>query len=278
MHHRVEVLIFSPNQVTNKATTESLLCPFFQREVATDFDFFYFVQQWPGSYCDTKQSCCYPTTGKPVADFGVHGLWPNYNDGSYPSNCDPDSPFHQSEISDLISSMQKSWPTLACPSGDGLKFWSHEWDKHGTCSESVLDQHGYFEAALNLKKKTNLLQALKSAGNTRFQHFPYDTYYRHYFYTTVSNKSKGKKKMFTGIQPDGEFYSLNNIKAAIKDAIGYTPYIDCNVDQSGNHQLYQVYLCVDTSGSNIIDCPVLPKGRRCGSSIEFPSFGNVAED
>uniref|UniRef100_A0A6V7QTG3 Uncharacterized protein n=1 Tax=Ananas comosus var. bracteatus TaxID=296719 RepID=A0A6V7QTG3_ANACO len=28
---------------------------------AQDFDFFYFVQQWPGSYCDTKQSCCYPT-------------------------------------------------------------------------------------------------------------------------------------------------------------------------------------------------------------------------
>ncbi|XP_076931996.1 uncharacterized protein LOC143597365 [Bidens hawaiensis] len=23
--------------------------------VAQDFDFFYFVQQWPGSYCDTKQ-------------------------------------------------------------------------------------------------------------------------------------------------------------------------------------------------------------------------------
>ncbi|CAI0448012.1 unnamed protein product [Linum tenue] len=66
--------------------------------VSKDFDFFYFVQQWPGSYCDTQQSCCYPTTGKPAPDFGVHGLWPNYNDGTYPSNCDSSNPFDQSKV------------------------------------------------------------------------------------------------------------------------------------------------------------------------------------
>ncbi|GMN41859.1 hypothetical protein TIFTF001_011069 [Ficus carica] len=210
----------------------SVLC------VSQDFDFFYFVQQWPGSYCDTKQSCCYPTTGKPAADFGIHGLWPNYNDGTYPSNCDPNNPFDQSEISDLRTSMQRNWPTLACPSGSGVQFWEHEWEKHGTCSESVLDQHAYFQTTLNLKRKVNLLQVLKNAG----------------------------------IQPNGGYYSLENIKKAIQDGIGYTPWIECNVDTSGNSQVYQVYLCVDTSGSNLIECPVFPKGRACGSRIEFPSF------
>ncbi|XP_020236758.1 ribonuclease 1 isoform X2 [Cajanus cajan] len=202
-----------------------------------DFDFFYFVQQWPGSYCDTQKTCCYPTTGKPDADFGIHGLWPNYNDGSYPSNCDPNNPFQESEISDLKSSLQSNWPTLACPSGDGIQFWTHEWDKHGTCSESVLKQHDYFQAGLSLREKTNLLKALNSAG----------------------------------IQPDGQSYSLSSIKGAIKDAIGFTPFIECNVDTSGNSQLYQVYLCVDTSGSNLIECTVFPKGK-CGSDIQFPSF------
>lgn len=109
----------------------SVLC------AAEDFDFFYFVQQvrsyqshsdfeennwitnyyllvlfmhglfncmvqWPGSFCDTKTSCCYPTTGKPAADFGIHGLWPNYKDGSYPSNCDPNNPFDQSQVWNFI--------------------------------------------------------------------------------------------------------------------------------------------------------------------------------
>ncbi|MED6130503.1 Ribonuclease pancreatic beta-type [Stylosanthes scabra] len=202
-----------------------------------DFDFFYFVQQWPGSYCDTQQSCCYPTTGKPDADFGIHGLWPNYNDGSYPSNCDSSNPFQQSQVSDLISTMQKEWPTLACPSGNGIQFWTHEWDKHGTCSESILNQHDYFAAALNLKQKANLLQALTSAG----------------------------------INPDGGSYSLSSIKSAISGSVGFTPFIECNSDSSGNSQLYQVYLCVDTNASAFIDCPVFPNSK-CGSNIEFPSF------
>ncbi|XP_041010771.1 ribonuclease 1-like [Juglans microcarpa x Juglans regia] len=209
----------------------SLLC------VSQDFDFFYFVQQWPASYCDTKQSCCYPTSGKPAADFSIHGLWPNFKDGSYPSNCDADSPFNQAELSDLSSNMQKNWPSLACPSSNSVGFWTHEWVKHGTCSESVLDQHGYFASALNLKQRSSLLQSLNRAG----------------------------------IEADGKSYSLQNLKEAIKEAIGYTPWIGCNADASGNSQLYQIYLCVDTSGSDFIECPVFPKGK-CSSAIEFPSF------
>ncbi|CAK7326089.1 unnamed protein product [Dovyalis caffra] len=213
------------------------LCSWYFLSVSQDFDFFYFVQQWPGSYCDSKQSCCYPTTGKPAADFGIHGLWPNYNDGTYPQNCDANKPFDPKEVADLRSSMQKNWPTLACPSGSGVTFWTHEWEKHGTCSESNLDQHGYFQAALNLKKQANLLQALTTAG----------------------------------INPDGGLYSLSSIKSAIQKAVGFTPWIECNTDTSRNSQLYQIYLCVDTSGKNLIECPVFPKGK-CDSEIEFPTF------
>ncbi|XP_031253471.1 ribonuclease 3-like [Pistacia vera] len=209
----------------------SVLC------VSEEFDFFYFVVQWPGSYCDTKNHCCYPKSGKPAADFGIHGLWPNYKDGSYPSNCDPDALFDESQLTDLMSKMQKSWPTLSCPSNDGLKFWSHEWVKHGTCAESELDQREYFEAALKLKDKVNLLQILKDAG----------------------------------IKPDDRFYDLDKIKDAIEEATGFTPGIDCNVDSSHNSQLYQIYQCVDTSGSDFIQCPRLPRSR-CPSRVQLPKF------
>lgn len=209
----------------------SVLC------LSQDFDFFYFVQQWPGAYCDTRHSCCYPKSGKPDADFGIHGLWPNYKDGSYPSSCDPDSVFDRSQISDLMDKMNKQWPSLSCPSSNGFRFWSQEWEKHGTCAESELDQREYFEAALKLKEKANLLKSLKNAG----------------------------------IEPNDELYSLDSIKEAIKAEVGFTPGIECNKDSGGHSQLYQVYLCVDTSGSQFIECPVSPKGR-CPSEVQFAKF------
>ncbi|KAG6713059.1 hypothetical protein I3842_05G131500 [Carya illinoinensis] len=188
--------------------------------VSQAFDFFYFVQQRSGL----------PHVGGPPI---------NNNDGSYPSNCDPDSPFDRSEISDLISRMQTSWPSLACPSSDGTGFWSHEWEKHGTCSESVLDQYGYFEAALNLKKKVDLLQILGSEG----------------------------------IQPNGGFYNLSSIHSATHKAIGYDPWIKCKTDASGNSQLYQIYLCVGRYELTFTECPVLPRTTEdCASAIKFPAF------
>lgn len=91
------------------------------------------------------------------------------------------------QVSDLISRMERDWPSLACPSSDGVRFWSHEWEKHGTCSG--LNQHDYFQKALQFKTKANLLQNLKNAG----------IYYAIFLYThqyhlnnPISNTTKPK--------------------------------------------------------------------------------------
>ncbi|CAA2963077.1 ribonuclease 3-like [Olea europaea subsp. europaea] len=178
----------------------------------------------------------YETIALAERDLLPKHSWHIHNNKS-PSNCNGSSPFDQTMISDLMGRMQNCWPTVACPRNSGTKFWSHEWKKHGTCSESVLDQHAYFEAGLNIKDKVNLLQILENAG----------------------------------IKPDDKFYKVDDIKEAIKAGTGHTPAIECNNDPSRNSQLYQVYLCVDTSGSDIIECPVIPI-RKCNASIQFPIF------
>ena len=95
-----------------------------------------------------------------------------------------------------MTNLQKDRPSLSCPSSNGFRSPSHEWEKHRACSESQLDQHEYFEAALNLKKKANLLQILRIAR----------------------------------IEPDDGNYRLDNSLKAIIKGIGHTPRIECNKD------------------------------------------------
>ncbi|KAL5196491.1 hypothetical protein ABZP36_000003 [Zizania latifolia] len=226
---------------------------------ATDFDYFYHVQQWPGSYCDTKFGCCYPGGGKPPADFTLHGLWPNYaacrttygdvqlvDDGGvagelekkkkkcWPEFCGKDDPLSPVQISDLIGDMQQSWATLSCKNNENFAFWTHEWDKHGSCSN--FDQHTYFQLALQYQARFNLTAILADAG----------------------------------IVPSNETtYYLSSIRDAIAEATGSAPNLECNRDASGETQLYQVYQCVDLTGTVPVNC-TLPK-TGCTDKVKFPA-------
>ncbi|CAL9188652.1 unnamed protein product, partial [Musa hybrid cultivar] len=76
----------------------------------------------------------------------------------------------------------------------GHSFWQHEWDKHGTCSLSRFDQVSYFTAALNLKKKVDILSCLKAEG----------------------------------IFPNNRMYEKNRIFGILRRDIWYKPIIQCN--------------------------------------------------
>ncbi|KAG0614693.1 hypothetical protein M758_6G196200 [Ceratodon purpureus] len=214
-----------------------------RKEKDNSFDYFFFVQQWPGSYCDAKgKKCCFPVTGDPGPYFGIHGLWPNRNDGSYPDTCTNEQ-FDSSELHDVVDNLNKNWGTLACKrgmSGDNEDFWDHEWAKHGTCSGFT--QHQYFEASLNLYNDYDITAALAEAG----------------------------------IVPDDSFYPISQISKAFTNLLGFAPQIECNIDPEGNKQLYQVYICVAKDGKTLIKCPTAIR-NPCQGSVQFPVFDSAAE-
>ncbi|CAL9216214.1 unnamed protein product, partial [Arabidopsis halleri] len=98
-----------------------------RKSIDQDFDFFYFVlqeklihvslqevntwiaMQWPGAYCDSRHICCY---------MKVFWFDEQYCKGQ----------------------REWKWTMLSCPSNAGIKVLTHEWEKHGTCAESALDQ------------------------------------------------------------------------------------------------------------------------------------------
>ena len=86
-----------------------------------DFDFYILTLSWSPDYCagsnvNDPQQC---SLGKQLA-FVLHGLWPQYTRG-YPADC---------STVKLPKDAQQKFPNLY-PSP---KLYSHEWDKHGTCS------------------------------------------------------------------------------------------------------------------------------------------------
>lgn len=85
------------------------------------FDYFVLALSWSPDYCATNgsndpQQC---SIGKKLG-FVLHGLWPQYNQG-YPSNCSTEK---------LPTSVKSEFAGLY--PNDNL--FSHEWEKHGTCS------------------------------------------------------------------------------------------------------------------------------------------------
>lgn len=80
-------------------------------------------------------------------NYQIHGLWPSYSPGKYPSECGGST--YVRVDGTLLDSMEKYWN--ANPD-QNQQFWYHEWSKHGTCVErqTGANETAYFEQALTL--------------------------------------------------------------------------------------------------------------------------------
>ncbi|MGZ9706006.1 ribonuclease T2 family protein [Pseudomonas sp. GNP013] len=101
-----------------------------EQRPAGDFDFYVLSLSWSPTFCLThpgNEQC----SGKGYG-FVLHGLWPQYAKGGWPSACDPRS---------RLSNAELAKGALIFPTQALLK---HEWSKHGTCSG--LDATRYLNA------------------------------------------------------------------------------------------------------------------------------------
>ncbi|KAK9272949.1 hypothetical protein L1049_003328 [Liquidambar formosana] len=178
-------------------------------------DSFYLVQHWTPSLCNTlsHRRC----VGIIEANFTIQGLWPKDNNQMGPLTMCSGTPFNYLEIESLECRLNQNWPDMFSTSSQ--RFWEKEWESHGTCSESTLNQYEYFRTTLELKDRYDLVKILDSSG------------------------------FHLGGNYDPTLMALHIYKA-----IGVWPIIGCNKDRENNEQLWEVILCVDISGTKIISC------------------------
>ena len=88
------------------------------------FDYYLLTLSWSPEFCYSHRSAaeCSQHLG-----FIVHGLWPQFNDGSYPQHCSNQPGLSDpSKVADIMPD-----PSLV----------EHEWSTHGTCSGLGPDQY-----------------------------------------------------------------------------------------------------------------------------------------
>ncbi|KAI5476532.1 ribonuclease T2 [Pseudohyphozyma bogoriensis] len=174
----------------------------------------------------------------PEDSWTIHGLWPDYCDGSYPSYCDPSRMYgppltngtyttfpsnaiqtQKGSVSDILKKfgrydlldyMNGFWINQG---GSNDDFWAHEFSKHATCT-STFDVACYPDYQDGMEVVDFLLAAIRA-----FKNYP-----------------SFRILAAAGIVPSNTTtYSLSDIQAAFKNQIGALPYFGCS---GPNHTVF----------------------------------------
>ncbi|KAI9296297.1 ribonuclease T2 [Neoconidiobolus thromboides FSU 785] len=209
---------------------------------------------------EPKDTCCtpyyglvvlalqwFPTLG-PKDEFTIHGLWPDFCNGTYaPSKgCDSNRMYIESlegfvkQEASLTEELNKYWGSYK---GDNPGFWTYEWGKHGTCV-TTLDpkcygdkyQPGqevieYFKKVLQLRKEYDLYKVFKQSGlvpgNTySLQQFE-DALYKQYKIKAMfdcKNKKLNEIRLYYRVKGKDNYILTNSVDKSNcpKEGIEYT--------------------------------------------------------
>ena len=93
--------------------------------------------------------------------YSIHGLWPQYSLNSYPSFCRPVN-FKLDKLESIIDKLNKYWYSNK---GSNDTFWKHEYEKHGSCMFSPMDEFNYFNKTIELYEYAIVNNIIKKYSN-----------------------------------------------------------------------------------------------------------------
>ncbi|GAB4830380.1 Ribonuclease 2 [Ancistrocladus abbreviatus] len=220
-----------------------------------EFDYFVLALQWPGTFCQRTHHCCSYNAccrrSNALTEFTIHGLWPDYNDGTWPACC-TNSRFDYKEISTLRDALDRYWPSLSCGSpstchGHKGTFWAHEWEKHGTCCYPVIrNEYDYFLTTLNVYFKYNVTQVLSEAGY---------------------------------VPSNSEKYPLGGIVSAIENTFHTSPLLVCSGDEVEELRLcfYKDFKPRDCVLASTAKDEVVSSGSSCPTYVSLPACASLGK-
>ena len=176
------------------------------------WDYLLFVQYWPGSWIEHDHIKNSNFTND---HFNIHGIWPEYYNGSYPEFCNKSAIFDEKQLAPIRNNLTLYWTDYR----NSEEFWKHEFYRHGTCAETddlLSTELEFFTTGLELREKYNLYTYLSNSN----------------IYPT-NNNTYSLKNIYDAIQNQ----TINNIAITCKDDI-----------------LDQIILCLNPN-LNLIDCP-----------------------
>lgn len=81
--------------------------------------------------------------------YTIHGLWPQYDEKNYPTFCKKVT-FDIDKLQEIKDELITFWELPEDTNKLETKFWKHEWEKHGSCMYSNINELEYFKKALEL--------------------------------------------------------------------------------------------------------------------------------
>lgn len=121
----------------------------------TKWDFYLFVQLWPGNWLANDHIKGYNFTND---YYSIHGIWPQYFNNTWPQFCNTSKGFDIGRLENIYSNLTKYWTNFKNPKS----FWKHEYLKHMTCINETdpYDDYKYFLYGLDLRNRINIYDAL----------------------------------------------------------------------------------------------------------------------